>query len=177
MNNKLELLKKLKALSMDNRGNDNERETAEKRLNELMKKYNITDEDIEIDKMIRRDIYFRDEWEHKLICQTIYKLFDNRPIYKQVKKRNWIWCEMTDAEYLEFEMHYCAYKASFQKEFEIFYYAFISKNHIFSKNAKTVDVDDDNSGMSRGDLIRAGMMAQGIESTTIRRLIGDGENK
>lgn len=171
------LLKKLKTLIDDNRANKNEKDNAEKLLNEIMQKYNITDVDIKTDLEKRRDFYFNQDWEHRLICQTMYKLFPDKQIFRKRKKRNWIWCEMTDAEYLEFEMHYCAYKASFQKEFEIFYYAFISKNHIFSKNAKTVDVDDDNSGMSRGDLIRAGMMAQGIESTTIRRLIGDGENK
>ena len=59
--NKLDLLKKLKALANDNRGNDNERESAEKQLNKLMEKYNITEEDIGTEEVKRRDLYFKTE--------------------------------------------------------------------------------------------------------------------
>ena len=172
--NKLDLLKKLKSLANDVRGNENERQSAEEQLNKLMLKYNITEEDLEIEKTERRNFYFKNEWEHRLICQTIYKLWPEMTIYRQFGKKNWIWAEMTDAQYLEFEVHYCAYKASFQKEFDIFYYAFLSKNHIFpDKPAKN---NSNDGGMSEGDLIRASMMAQGIESAQIRRLL-NGENK
>ena len=139
-----------------------------------MQKYNITEEDLEIEKTERRNFYFKNEWEHRLICQTIYKLWPEMTIYRQYGKKNWIWAEMTDAQYLEFEVHYCAYKASFQKEFDIFYYAFLSKNRIFpDKPAKN---NSNDGGMSESDLIRASMMAKGIESAKIRRLL-NGENK
>lgn len=172
--NKLDLLKKLKSLADDVRGNENERQSAEEQLNKLMQKYNITENDLEIEKTSRRDFYFKDEWEHRLICQTIYKLWPEMTIYRQLGKKNWIWAEMTDAQYLEFEVHYCAYKASFKKEFDIFYYAFLSKNRIFPD--KPVKNNTNDGGMSEGDLIRASMMAQGIESAQIRRLL-NGENK
>lgn len=168
-NKKLNLLKKLKTLADDTRGNENERQSAEEQLSKLMKQYNITEEDLEIEKVERRDFYFKDSWEHKLICQTIYKLFPEMNIYRTYGKKNWIWAEMTDAQYLEFEVHYCAYKASFQKEFDIFYYAFLSKNKIFPD--KPVKESTNDNTMSKGDLIRASMMAQGIESAQVRRLL------
>ena len=173
--NKLNLLKKLKALAEDTRGNENERQSAEEQLARLMTQYNITEEDLEIEKTERRNFYFKDDWEYRLICQTIYKLFPEMSIYRTRGKKNWIWTDMTDAEYLEFEMHYCAYKASFQKEFDIFYYAFLSKNRIFPDKPRETAKDADDT-MSRGDLIRASIMAEGIESATVRKLIGGNNN-
>lgn len=175
--NKLELIKKLKALADDTRGNQNERESAEKQLQNLMDKYGITDEDLDIQEEKYREFYFVEEWEHKLICQTIYKLFPNKPVYKQRGKKRYIYAYMTDAEKIEFEIYYPAYKESFKKEFDLFYYAFLSKNRIFPEkppeNNEAANADDK---FSRGDMIRIGMMAQGIESTRVHKQIGDGNN-
>lgn len=174
---KLELLKKLKALATDNRGNSNERESAEQRLNELMTKYGITNDDIELEIRKRRDFYFRELWEHKLICQTLYKIVPEASVYRYKNKRNWLHCELTDAEYLEFEMYYPAYKASFQKEFDLFYSAFVAKNNIYPKDTpKQTDATDIKNKYSRGELMRISMMAEGIESTRVHRQIGDGNN-
>lgn len=170
MNNaKLELLKKLKSLANDTRGNEHERQSAEEHLNRLMDRYGITDEDLEVDVTERRQFYFKDEWERKLICQTIYKLFPEKDIYRTKGKKNWIWADMTDTEYIEFEMHYCAYKASFQKEFDLFYFGFLSKNKIFPD--KQSDENDSNNSMSANDIWRANMMAQTIEPAQVRRLL------
>lgn len=173
--NKTDLLKKLKALATDERGNENERKLAEERLNELMIKYHIDPEEIDMDILVRRDFYYKEEWEIKLIGQTMYKLFPDKSIYKNKSKRNWVWCEMTDAEYLEFEMHYCAYKASFEHEWKLFFTAFISKNNIYPVNPPKSDNAKPDT-MSRGDRIRAAMMAQGIESAQVRRLLNE-QNK
>lgn len=174
MSKKLELLKKLKALADDIRGNENERQSAENQLAKLMDMYNITDEDLEIEQPIRRNFYFKHHWEHRLICQTIYKLWPEMSIYRTRGRRNWIWAEMTDVQYLEFEVHYNAYKTSFQKEFDIFYYAFISKNNIFPD--KPVKEGAENT-MSQNDLLRASMMAQGMEHVQVRKLIGKDDNQ
>ena len=162
-------MKKLKALAEDTRGNEHERQSAEEQLNRLMERYDVTDEDLEIDIRERRNFYFKDEWERKLISQTIYKLFPEIDIYRTKGKKHWIWAEMTDAEYVEFEMYYCAYKASFQKEFDLFYYAFLSKNNIFPD--KPSDDTDKVNSMSRQDIWRASMMAQNIESAQVKRLL------
>ena len=173
---KLELLKKLQNRVKDLRGNENERLNAENQLNALMKKYGIVEEDLETEKKKHRDFYFKTEWERNLISQVLYTIRGkNNAIYKFRSKRNWLWTELTDAEYIEFETLYPVYKAAFQKEFEIFYLAFINKNKIFPPK----DIANENpepSSYSRSDRMRAAMMAEGMEFIKIRRQIGDGKN-
>ena len=174
---KLELLKKLQNRVKDLRGNENERLNAESQLNMLMKKYGIGEEDLETEKKKRRDFYFKNEWERSLISQVLYTIRgENNVIYKFSNKRNWIWAELTDAEYIQFETLYPAYKVAFQKEFEIFYLAFINKNKIFPPDSIAKPNSNKSSKYSRSDRMRAAMMAEGMEFTKIRRQIGDGKN-
>ena len=175
--NKEELLKKLKALSEDTRGNENERKRAEERLNELLIKYNIDPESINTEKLVRRDLYYKDEMESNLLHQVIYKICGNRQIYRQTRKRNWIWCDMTDAEFIQFEMEYPTYKAAWHKELDIFYLAFIQKNRIFPPETLVPPKENADEAVpskySRTDRIRAAMMAEGIEFTKIRRQLNE----
>ena len=97
-------------------------------------------------------------------------------MYVQRGKRNWIWCEMTDAEFLQFEMEYPAYKNAMNKELDIFYLAFIQKNRIFPPDNLVPQKETDEeqpSQYSRGDRIRAAMMAEGMEFTNIRRQLNE----
>lgn len=175
--NKEELLKKLKALSEDERGNENERKRAEERLNKLLIKYNIDPESINTEKLVRRDLYYKDEMESKLLHQVIYKICGDRQIYRQMRKRNWIWCDMTDAEFIQFEMEYPAYKAAWHKELDIFYLAFVQKNRIFPPETLVPPKENADEAVpskySRADRIRAAMMAEGIEFTKIRRQLNE----
>lgn len=174
--NKQDILKKLKSLAEDNRGNENERRQAEERLNELIEKYNIDPKSIDTDILVRRDLYFKTELEQKLLHQVVYKICGDRQMYISSRKRNWIWCEMTDAEFLQFEMEYPTYKNAMNKELDIFYLAFINKNRIFPPHnlIKHQETNENTpSKYSRGDRIRAAMMAEGMEFTNIRRLLNE----
>ena len=174
---KIQLLKKLQNRMKDLRGNENERLVAEKQLDILMKKYGITEEDLGTDERKRRDFYFGNEWENKLICQVLYTIKgDNNPIYQSRHKRNWIWAELTDAEYIEFETLYPAYKQSFKKELDIFYLAFVNKNHIFPPDSIAKQKNSSSDRFSRADRMRAAMMSEGIEFTNVRRQLEDGKN-
>lgn len=173
---KTELLKKLKALSEDTRGNENERKRAEEQLNRLLIKYNIDPQSINTENLVRRDLYYKNELEKKLLHQVVYKICGDRQMYVQRGKRNWIWCEMTDAEFLQFEMEYPAYKNAMNKELDIFYLAFIQKNRIFPPDNLVHQKETDEeqpSQYSRGDRIRAAMMAEGMEFTNIRRQLNE----
>ena len=57
--------------------------------------------------------------------------------------------------------------------------AFISKNRIYPELTKEEQekVDNEPDTMSRGDRIRASMMAEGIQASEIRKRLGNGENK
>ena len=173
---KTELLKKLKALSEDTRGNENERKRAEEQLNRLLIKYNIDPQSINTENLVRRDLYYKNELEKKLLHQVVYKICGDRTMYVQRGKRNWIWCEMTDAEFLQFEMEYPVYKNAMNKELDIFYLAFIQKNRIFPPDNLVPQKETDEeqpSQYSRGDRIRAAMMAEGMEFTNIRRQLNE----
>lgn len=173
---KTELLKKLKALSEDTRGNENERKRAEEQLNRLLIKYNIDPQSINTEKLVRRDLYYKNDLEKKLLHQVVYKICGDRPMYMSRRKRNWIWCEMTDAEFLQFEMEYPVYKNAMNKELDIFYLAFIQKNRIFPPDnlVPPKETDEETTPQySRGDRIRAAMMAEGMEFTNIRRQLNE----
>ena len=182
---KIELIKKLKSLADDSRGNDNERQSAETRLNELMLKYNIKIEDIIADEPKERFIPFDTEYEQRLIHQIVYKLWKHeKPImsYTNKKKkfnREHLILNLTDAEFIEFEYLYDTYRRDFKKEMDIFYLAFISKNRIYPEltDEEREKVDNEPDPISRGDRIRASMMAEGIQTSQIRKRLDNGKNK
>lgn len=80
---KKELLKKLQALA--ERGVGGERETAERKLKELNKKYGIEEEELNEDKIIDFDFKYHSEWEKKLLRQLFYKMFG-----KAYREKNYI---------------------------------------------------------------------------------------
>lgn len=69
---KLELMKKLQALA--ERGVGGEKEGAQRKLEELMKKYNIEEEDLSDDKLEDFEFKYRTLFEEKLLRQLFYKI-------------------------------------------------------------------------------------------------------
>lgn len=178
--NKLDLIKKLKALASDERGNEEERKSAELRIKELMKKYKIKDEEINEVVMKDRYIEFTNEWESRLIHQIAYKMFKDRSVRCYVNtrsrwRRSHLIIEMTDVECIEFQYMYEIYKRDLHNQMELFYYAFINKNVIFPPDAPTKDENDPNR-LSKSDAVRMSMMMQGIDRSQIRRELTSGEN-
>lgn len=176
---KLELLNKLKALANDTRGNENERQTAEKQLEILMKKYKITEEDLGKVERKERKIWHYWDWEYRLVNQVCYKLFPNFDRWSYRRDKHHTYIELTDAEWIEFEYVYNIYKKDFEKELDLFFIAFIQKNHIFPELDKDPEVPTIQDKYTKGELLRIGMMAQGIEHSQIRKALGEenGENK
>ena len=172
---KLELLKKLQALAQDDRGNEHERNVAEKQLSILMKKYNITDEDIEEEKPKERQIWYRHHWEYLLIHQLVYAFFDDRPTKiriggRMVGERGFLYVDFTDAEWLEFNYMYDIYKTSLNKEMELFYTAFISKNHIYPAKPKESNSEHVNP-MTMEEQMKVAMFAESISKSHIRKAL------
>lgn len=185
MANKMELLKKLEALANDARGNEEERNTAKKMLENLMKKHHITEEDLGKVEMKERKFWYGTPWEYKLIHQLVYANMEGRPVkYRCNAKmkgfRGWVYIDMTDAEYIEFDYMYEIYKGALWNEMGIFYKAFLQKNRIFPNRDLTDEEreelkrQEENDPKAKERSIRASMMAEGIEFTRIRKSIGDG---
>lgn len=109
----LELMKKLQVLA--ERGVDGEKEGAQRKLEELMKKYNIEEEDLYNDKIEDFEFKYRTPFEEKLLRQLFYKIV---PDYRSKTYRySWgrgskgtygIYC--TKAEGLQIQIEYDFYK-------------------------------------------------------------------
>lgn len=97
-------------------------------------------------------------------------LFPDREVYTYVDKRlSYCTAHLTNAEYIEFEYAYSIYKEAFSKELDLFYMAFIQKNHMFpSRENKADDIPTIEDRCSEEDRIKISMMASGIERQSIR---------
>lgn len=136
MNNKKELLEKLKALAQ--RGVGGEKENAELLLKKLMKKYNISDEELERDSIdLYKIIIPRHFMMRKLASQVAYSVIgndDTKGIYFSGNKNKIFYFKGTQSEFLEFEAKYKFYSNWLKKDLDIFYIAFLQKNEIFPPN-------------------------------------------
>lgn len=181
MKNREEVLKNL--LELSKRGVGGEAVNAESLLNKLLKKYNMTIEDIESsDEIKHRDFYFDDYYESKILNQLYYSMYPDRNSYtynyKRIKKnRHTLILELTDAEFIEFTYAYDVYKESWKHELELFYIAFIQSNRLFPKEPpKDNGVETIEDKYSYEEQMRMSVMSSGIKSAQVRRALGTGEN-
>ena len=77
MNKKIEILKKLKALA--DRGIGGEKENAELLLKKYMKKYNISEKELNKDEEKEVYINLKNEIELRLASQILYAFFKDAP--------------------------------------------------------------------------------------------------
>jgi len=130
----LSLLKKLDALAK--RGIGGEKENAAERLSFLMKKYDITIDQIEGEIQSERSFMVSNE-QRQFAVQVIASVCGKRDTYMFVhekkKKNRAIIVSCTDYEFIEIEQRIAFYWEKYQEEMAIFYSAFIQKNKLFSK--------------------------------------------
>ena len=132
MNGNKELLKKIKALAEG--GTGGEKENAEALLNKLIKKYNISYDEIDDDIVETAEFKYRDKQQKNLLIQVIYKVTNEAGrswTYKNV--RDTIFADVTKAQRIEIEWLYDWYKRQWIKERDSFFSAFIQKHRIFGQ--------------------------------------------
>lgn len=132
--NKQELLKKLKALA--EHGVGGEKENAQKLLEKFMRKYNISEDDIDDDRIIKYSKKVKNDYEKQLLVQTVYKVtngdaYSFRYIATGRKIKNLVGYECTAAQNIEIEFLFDFYKRLFYKEIDLLLNAFIQKHDIF----------------------------------------------
>ena len=136
MSKHIELAKKLKALA--DKGIGGEKINAEKMLNDLLKKHNLTIEEIEGEK--KQDYYFnvaeKRYWNllYQIIKNVNYKIrcFGEIPKTKirQHKLDGNYLIECTTCEYVEIEAKFDFYSKLFKSELDTFFSAFIEANDL-----------------------------------------------
>lgn len=151
-----EKLKKIKALT--ERGIGGEKETAIKLYNELLAKYEINEEDLVSEALIKRWFRYDDALDKKLLSQIFYKVTGNGQYYEKTdKRRRMIGTECTDFELNEILFYYRFYKDHMKNELDTFIKAFFNINSLFPDSsarcyAEYRDSIDEDTELSMKDL-------------------------
>lgn len=183
----IEKIKKVKRLA--EKGVDGEKESAQKRVEEMMQRYGITEADLDEEKEELFAYYVESTWGWRLLNQIIGKNFpdihamympnhkiptEHRRLFKEIakgKKHN-VMCCCTAALFVEVTTFYEIMHRSFQEQAEIFFYAFLYENDLL--------VEGDNHEPSEEELKKAkqaGLMAMGIEKAEVHKALETKKNE
>ncbi len=167
MSDKVKLLQKIKTLV--ERGVDGEKESAERFLSRLMKKYGITQKDLSDEKTELQWFRYHDDLQHRLLRQIIYMIMGDIDHYKAGRhKLVGVYC--TPYEHLEIEANYEFFKNAIKQEIEVFYTAFCQKNRLFPPKEKSRQKTP-NDEITEKELLKIHAMMDGMERFTLRKII------
>lgn len=138
MNAKTELLQKLKALA--ERGVNGEKANAEVLLNKLMKKYNVSLDELSEDITETIEFKYHGTEQEKILRQVIYKVTNRKDnthsysyTYSGRKCRTILGAEVTKAQRIEIEFLFDWFVTQWQTEKQALLEAFIQKHNIFGE--------------------------------------------
>lgn len=175
MDKKKELLKKLQALA--ERGVGGEKETAERKLKQLMKKYGIDKLEFEEDKLEEFEFKYSNPQEEQLIRQLFFKMFgkgwrSKSYTYRCGKGSKSIrGIECTKAEGIQLQIEYEFYKQLWQEEMKLFWDAFIQKHHIFSMRPEDTGSSEPITPERMAEIMRMSQMMDAMQNKTIQPLL------
>lgn len=176
---KIELLKKLKALA--EQGVGGEKVNAQRMLDQLMKKYNISEEDLCEEKVQTFEFHWNNETEKRLLIQIIYKITNSVMIYTYFhhdingKRRQTAYilgCDCTQSQRLEIEFLFEFYLRLWKKDLALFFHAFIQKHELFGNSEGTSDSKTDED-----TLWKMSNLMRGMSDDTPTKLIEQGGKK
>ena len=134
---KIESLKKIQALAA--RGCNGERDTAARKLDELMNKYNISDDDLSEEKIVCETHVYHGSEEKQLLAQIACMVVNvNGGIFYSIQNTltnrvssTKLAIDATAAQHIEIECLFDFYKKQWEKQKKLFLTAFIRKNELF----------------------------------------------
>lgn len=128
----IERVLKIKALA--DKGFHGEKEVATKMVEQLMQKYDISEEELGLDVTIEmRWIRYSTKYPYakRLLSQVIYSVMgDGHPVYKP-GKRTKLGVECTKEQAIEIEAKFNFYASALRMDIDSFFHAFLSKNNIY----------------------------------------------
>lgn len=130
-----ERLQKLQRLA--ERGVGGEKETAIKKLNQLLAANELTEADLNDDKQEFYLFSYKYPYRYKLLGQIIYKVLGSQPYYRNKGTRNKIGVYCTAAQKVEIELDFEFYCRLLDQEIELLTSAFIAKQNLFPPDAPT----------------------------------------
>ncbi|MDR1565502.1 MAG: hypothetical protein LBS74_11145 [Oscillospiraceae bacterium] len=173
MSNKQELLLKIKALA--EQGIEGERKTAQQTLKKLMQKYEISENELETEKIETAWFAYSQEIERKLLSQIIYKITGEVASGcvggSSNRKRKKLGIDCTAAQKLEIELNYSFYKQALQKELATFMLAFYQKNNIFPATPSNKAKETTDEELKAWNL--AGIMSEAMQTHTLNKALAN----
>lgn len=167
MSSKIKLLQKIKALA--ERGADGEKETAQAILQQLMKKYGVTDAELEQDEKKLTWFRYKDSNDERLLLQIIYMVTGNVAYQcKRERKLKQLGADCTIVDKMEIELNFEFYKRAMVKELEIFFSAFASKNGLYPSKEKD---NVKNKPINTENVEKIMAMMNGMDQHTLRKMI------
>lgn len=162
-----------KLLELVRQGVGGERENAQSMLEKLLKKHDLTLEDLDSEKaeVGLYEFAFNDKLEKKLLTAVMHFVLQAKTImvrndHKNSKK---ICIQVTKAQKLEIDLAYGVYREVFKKEQQNLFLAFIHKNHIFGPDENDDKENDTPSKLTKEDLMSIAFMMQGMRTTHVNK--------
>lgn len=161
---------KMKALlSSDEEG---EREAARALLSSYMTKYAITWEELDDEVEKEYIVEFNGQYHVLLLIQLVYKHLGSGHCYSVYKAESEEPLELMKVRskpstFVEIQLDWEFYWRKFNEELDLFYRAFVEKNHLFPpEELQQEDDEDDNQGLSEDQLRKIQGMMNGIDIST-----------
>lgn len=174
----MQRIKHVQALA--ERGDRGERDNARALLARLMDKYGLTESDLENERVEMAWFKYHDELERRILAQIIYTV-TGKPGCGCVgtytnRKRKKLGVECTAADRLEIEANHAFFYEAAKKEMEVFLYAFYTKNGLFPSNSNAKEWEE-LTPEEKAEVLKASLMAEGMERHTRRKALGDGSEE
>lgn len=165
--NKHEVLRKLRALAEE--GTGGEKINAQRKIEELMRKYNITDEELEKEEKAIYKFEFHGVRERDLLSQIMYKVCNNKEEIYFIRStrsgrmcKTKIACNATCAQKIEIEFLFDFYNRLYKREEEFFFSTFIQKHSLFGELKDGEEAEE----QSIEDAMRMGAFMEGMSNET-----------
>lgn len=170
MSSKIDLINKLKRLTHSN--NIHEAEAAQKKLDYIIKKYNISDEELEESEIKEYSFWYHDPMQRKILVQVAYKVLGSLSgkIYSYTGRRGKkieLLVRCTYEQYLEISIQYDFYKELFQEELDVFITAFVMKHDIYPEQSESLKSINELSDEEFDRYKRASLMTQGMKNESL----------
>lgn len=172
----------LKMYALATKGVDGERDAAQRLLDENLKKYGLTIDDL-IESDDKKEMYWfvaKDTYQRSLLTQ-LYGVFicksQHIKTYGSNQKKYAVGMMLSKVEYAELQMMYDFYLDIWKKELnrqkEVLFLAFISKHGIALQGSDASEMTDEEIETAR----RAARMMDDLEDASFKKQIGSGQKE
>ncbi len=169
------LLRKIKILA--ERGEGGERESAQKFLSKLLKKYGLSEQDLNEEIVKCEWFRYKNDLQCRLLKQIIWMVTGDAGMYTMKNKKNKvIGADCTSYQRIEIEVNYEFFKKAMEEEINTFYRAFCNKNELFPvEDCRKQFIS--NTKISLDEAMKMEFMMEAMEKHSPKKMIGAIENR